>query len=158
MPENRAYKAALLPLAGVAMALAAPLQASEMPAAEHIHAASLEHVLGDMRFDHRRDRHRDWDEDDDWREARHYGSRSRYYDSYGEPIYRNTRIWRGRDGRYYCRKRNGTTGLIIGGAAGALLGREIAGRRGDRTLGAILGAAGGALLGRSIDRSNRRCR
>ena len=68
-------------------------------------------------------------------------------------------MWRGEDGRYYCKKKNGTTGLIIGGAAGALLGREIAGR-GDRTLGTILGAAGGALLGRKIDRdgSSRRCR
>ncbi|MFN5819593.1 MAG: glycine zipper 2TM domain-containing protein, partial [Novosphingobium sp.] len=36
--------------------------------------------------------------------------------------------------------------------AGALIGREVAGRRGDRTVGAILGAAGGALLGRAIDK------
>lgn len=72
---------------------------------------------------------------------------------YGEPVYADTRIWRGDDGRSYCRRRDGTTGLIIGGAAGALIGREAAGRRGDRTVGAILGAAGGALLGRTIDRN-----
>ena len=69
------------------------------------------------------------------------------------------REWRGRDGRYYCRKSNGTTGLIIGGAAGALAGRAID-TRGDRTIGTLGGAAAGALLGREIDRggSKRRCR
>ncbi len=79
------------------------------------------------------------------------------YSDYGQPVYRNTRIWRGRDDRYYCRKEDGTTGLLIGAAVGGLIGNEVAGR-GDRTLGAILGAAGGALLGRQIDRSNSRCR
>ncbi|WP_411290971.1 glycine zipper 2TM domain-containing protein [Sphingorhabdus sp.] len=68
-----------------------------------------------------------------------------------------TRMWRGDDGRYYCKRDDGTTGLIIGAAVGGLAGNEIAGR-GDKTLGAILGAAGGALLGREIDRSNYRCR
>lgn len=69
----------------------------------------------------------------------------------------NTRLWRGDDGRYYCKRDDGTTGLLIGAAVGGLAGNEIAGR-GDKTLGAILGAAGGALLGREIDRSNYRCR
>lgn len=72
-------------------------------------------------------------------------------------VHSDTRVWRGDDGRNYCRRRDGTTGLIIGAAAGGLAGREIAGR-GDRTLGAILGAAGGALLGREIDRGSYRCR
>lgn len=72
---------------------------------------------------------------------------------YGEPVYNNTRTWRGDDGRYYCRRSDGTTGLIVGGVAGALIGREVAGSRGDRTVGAILGAAGGALLGRAIDKN-----
>jgi hypothetical protein len=66
------------------------------------------------------------------------------------------REWRGRDGRTYCRKSDGTTGLIIGGVGGALVGRAID-TRGDRATGTILGAAGGALLGKSID-SKRRCR
>lgn len=84
------------------------------------------------------------------------------YDSYGryyEPrrLYRSDRVWRGDDGRYYCRRGNGTTGLIIGGAVGALLGREIDGGR-DRTFGTVIGAAGGALLGRAIDRGELRCR
>ena len=64
--------------------------------------------------------------------------------------------WRGRDGRTYCRKSDGTTGLIVGGVGGALLGRAID-TRGDRATGTILGAAGGALLGKEID-SKRRCR
>ncbi|SEJ63717.1 Glycine zipper 2TM domain-containing protein [Sphingobium sp. AP50] len=64
--------------------------------------------------------------------------------------------WRGRDGRTYCRKSNGTTGLIVGGVGGALVGRAID-TRGDRATGTILGAAGGALLGKSID-SKRTCR
>ena len=66
------------------------------------------------------------------------------------------REWRGRDGRVYCRKSNGTTGLIVGGVGGALLGRAID-TRGDRATGTLLGAAGGALLGKEID-SKRRCR
>ncbi|HKT76322.1 MAG TPA: glycine zipper 2TM domain-containing protein [Sphingobium sp.] len=64
--------------------------------------------------------------------------------------------WRGRDGRTYCRRSDGTTGLIVGGVGGALVGRAID-TRGDRATGTILGAAGGALLGREIDRK-RRCR
>lgn len=69
----------------------------------------------------------------------------------------NTRIWRGSDGRYRCKKDNGTTGLLIGGAVGGLAGHEIAGN-GDKLLGTVLGAAGGALLGREIDRDKYRCR
>ncbi|PZU57851.1 MAG: hypothetical protein DI547_12390 [Sphingobium sp.] len=66
------------------------------------------------------------------------------------------REWRGRDGRMYCRKSDGTTGLIIGGVGGALAGRAID-TDGSRTTGTVLGAAAGALLGKEID-SKRRCR
>jgi outer membrane lipoprotein SlyB len=68
--------------------------------------------------------------------------------------------WRGSDGRTYCRKSNGTVGLVAGGAAGALVGRHID-SRGSRTTGTVLGAAVGALVGRHVQRnviSNRRCR
>lgn len=75
----------------------------------------------------------------------------------GERIGKRTRVWQGRDGRTYCRRKDGTTGLLIGGAVGGLVGHEVAGR-GDKALGVIVGAAGGALLGRAIDRSNSRCR
>jgi hypothetical protein len=64
--------------------------------------------------------------------------------------------WRGSDGRYYCRKRDGTVGLIVGGAGGALLGRAVD-TRGSRATGTILGAAAGALVGREIARK-RSCR
>ena len=70
------------------------------------------------------------------------------------------KTWRGSDGRLYCRKSNGTAGLIVGGAAGALVGRQID-SRGSRTTGTVLGAAVGALLGRHVQRnviSKRRCR
>ena len=70
---------------------------------------------------------------------------------------REYREWRGKDGRTYCRRKNGTTGLVIGAAAGGLAGNQIAGR-GDKTVGTIIGAAGGALLGREIDKGKRRCR
>ena len=82
----------------------------------------------------------------------------RYYDRNG---YYNGPTWRGRDGRYRCRRSNGTTGLLIGGAAGALIGRSLDGGR-DRTTGTVVGAAAGALLGREVDRNGgnrgRRCR
>lgn len=87
---------------------------------------------------------------------------ARYYDSrgyYAEPrvMRRGDRYWRGDDGQYYCRRDNGTTGLIIGAAGGALLGRQID-RSGNRTTGTVLGAAAGALIGRAIDRGDARCR
>jgi len=67
------------------------------------------------------------------------------------------REWRGRDGRRYCRKPDGTTGLVVGGVAGALVGRTID-TRGDRTLGTLLGAGAGAMAGREIERSGSRNR
>lgn len=64
--------------------------------------------------------------------------------------------WRGADGRTYCRKSNGTVGIIVGGAGGALIGRAID-TRGERATGTIVGAAAGALLGREVARK-RSCR
>ena len=67
------------------------------------------------------------------------------------------RIYVGQDGRYYCRRNDGTTGLIVGGIAGGVLGTLIA-PGGSKTLGAIIGAGAGALAGREIDRSSVRCK
>jgi uncharacterized protein YcfJ len=68
------------------------------------------------------------------------------------------RIYRGQDGRYYCRRSDGTTGLIVGAIAGGVLGNIIA-PGGSEELGTILGAIGGGLAGRAIDRDNDvRCR
>lgn len=94
------------------------------------------------------------------RRGRHYWKGDRYYRDGrydGRRLRRDDRIWRGNDGRYYCKRDNGTTGLIIGAAGGALLGRMID-TDGDRLLGTLLGGAGGALLGREIDRGDVRCK
>ncbi len=50
----------------------------------------------------------------------------------------------------YCRRDDGTTGLIVGGVAGGVLGSIIA-PGGSQTLGAIIGAGAGAIVGRAID-------
>lgn len=67
------------------------------------------------------------------------------------------RVYVGRDNRYYCRRPDGTTGLVVGGIAGGVLGGIIS-PGGSETLGALLGAAGGAVAGRAIERNNVRCR
>jgi hypothetical protein len=90
----------------------------------------------------------------------HYDA-SRYYyrDSaryHPRRLGQRDRIYRGSDGQLYCRRSDGTTGLIIGGIAGGALGNILA--PGDaKTLGTILGAAGGAIVGTSIDRNNVTC-
>lgn len=132
-------------VAAAAPAAAIPLTAA--PQASHL--ASVEALNHSDRG-----RDRGWYRGREYRDSRYDRYDRRYY---GEPVRANTRVWRGDDGRYYCRRDNGTTGLLIGAAVGGLAGHEIAGR-GDRTLGAILGAAGGGLLGRAIDKGNSRCR
>ena len=87
--------------------------------------------------------------------------RRNYRHSHRQTAYRETayREYQGQDGRTYCRRSDGTTGLIVGGVAGVLAGRAID-TTGDRTLGTLGGAAAGALLGREVDRnvvSKRRC-
>jgi uncharacterized protein YcfJ len=69
------------------------------------------------------------------------------------------REWRDDRGRLRCRKSDGTTGLVVGGVAGALLGRTVD-TRGDRTLGTLGGAAVGALAGRTVERETggKKCR
>ena len=91
------------------------------------------------------------------------GQRGYYADQYYRPsdqvrrLSTSERIYRGQNGQYYCRRPDGTTGLIIGGIAGAVLGSVIA-PGSSNTLGALIGGAGGALAGRAIDRNNVRCR
>lgn len=82
-----------------------------------------------------------------------------YRRNYDRRLSYNDRVWRGNDGRYYCRRNDGTTGLVVGAGLGALAGSAIAGR-GDQTLGIILGGLAGGVAGRSIDRNsnNYRCR
>ena len=67
------------------------------------------------------------------------------------------KVWRDSHGRLRCKRPDGTTGLIVGAAGGALIGRAVD-TRGERATGTILGAAAGALIGRSVDRGRRVCR
>ena len=87
---------------------------------------------------------------------RYYRDDRRYSE---RQLSRNERVYRGQDGRYYCRRSDGTTGLIVGGVAGGLLGNLIA-PGGSEVLGTVLGAAAGAAVGASVDRNNQdvRCR
>jgi len=121
--------------------LAAMMAAVVMtPAAMPTAAVAQRHH--DYRWDG--DRGHGWDPADHYRGG-HYRERR---------LSRNDRIYRGRDGRYYCRRSDGSTGLVIGAVAGGLLGGAV----GGDTLSALIGGAGGALLGRSIDRGKVRCR
>ena len=86
-------------------------------------------------------------------QARHHQT---YYSTHYYRTSNGIRYWRGRDGRYYCHRSNGTVGLLVGAAAGALVGRAID-THGSRATGTILGAAAGALLGRSVARSEVHC-
>lgn len=126
---------------------------------------------GDNRRHDYRGRHRGWQKRAVWQEYYRYNynqfdprygnyQASRYYrdGSYYQDrrLTYQDRIFRGSDGRYYCRRNDGTTGLIIGALGGGLLGNAIA-PNGSKTLGAILGGVGGALIGRSIGRDGVQC-
>lgn len=71
----------------------------------------------------------------------------------------NDRVYRGSDGRYYCRRQDGTVGLVVGAGLGAILGNVIDGGR-SRVLGTILGGLGGGLAGRAVQQRQQdlRCR
>lgn len=88
-----------------------------------------------------------WDAPQYYREGRYEERRLRHDD----------RVYVGRDGRYYCKRGDGSAGLIVGGIAGGVLGNIIA-PGGSKTLGTILGAAGGAAIGSTADRGDVRCR
>lgn len=112
-------------------------------------------------YKHHRDRaewrHYDWNHRPPG--YRHYYA-DRYYVGRGyRPVRvtRYTRIYRGGNGRYYCRRSDGTTGLIVGAALGGLLGHSLG--YGDSRLAAtLIGAGAGGLLGRAIDRGSLTCR
>lgn len=93
---------------------------------------------------------------DGWRDERGYDP-SRDYRSGGQYRERamssDERVYSGNDGRYYCKRSDGTTGLVIGGAVGGILGNVIDGGR-SRIVGTLLGGAAGALAGKSIDQKN----
>jgi hypothetical protein len=96
-----------------------------------------------------------WKDGDDWEPSRHYRDDPRYEE---RRLSAQDEVYRGEDGRYYCRRSDGTTGLVIGAGVGALTGRAIDGGR-NRATGTIVGGVLGALVGREVERSqDLRCR
>ena len=85
---------------------------------------------------------------------RYYVDNQRYRE---RRLNRNDRVYAGRDGRYYCRRSDGTTGLIVGGIAGGALGAAVTSGKSE-LLGVLLGAAAGAAVGNAVDKDNVRCR
>ncbi|MDF7777220.1 glycine zipper 2TM domain-containing protein [Sphingomonas sp. AOB5] len=116
-------------------------------------AAVAQNYRNDSRYerDYRDDYRQDYRQDrrDDRRQDRRY---ARYYNNQG---YYSGPTWRGRNGENYCRRSDGSTGLLIGAVGGALVGRTID-TRGDRTAGTLLGAVIGGLIGNSIEKDNNR--
>lgn len=116
-----------------------------------------------------------WARQDGWRQGAGYGSGAYYappssidYDAAryyrDDPRYTERRlaptdeVYRGSDGRYYCKRSDGTTGLVIGAIGGAALGNVIDGGR-DRVAGTLIGGALGAFLGKTVDQNQDvRCR
>ncbi|MGL4543522.1 MAG: glycine zipper 2TM domain-containing protein, partial [Polymorphobacter sp.] len=106
-----------------------------------------------------------------WNRGNQYGwdrPDPRYNGYYADNYYRSgnyrpvqltgdDRIYRGNDNRYYCRRKDGTTGLIVGALGGGVLGNVIA-PGGSKTLGSILGGSLGAVLGNAITSGNVSCR
>ena len=136
-----------------ALALAVAGMATPALAAPNFGQAAVVQADG---WNHGRDDHRRWDhgrghDRDYYRDG--YSYRDRYYGD----RYRPRDVWRGHDGRYYCKRDDGSTGLLIGAILGGVVGNQVAGY-GDRGLGTVIGAVGGGLIGRSIDRDGSRCR
>jgi hypothetical protein len=90
-----------------------------------------------------------------WDASRHYRRDDRRYRV--RRLGREDRIYRGSDNRYYCKRDDGTSGLIIGGLAGGVLGNVIA-PGGSKTIGTIAGAGIGAIIGKTIDDGEIVCR
>jgi hypothetical protein len=82
--------------------------------------------------------------------ARHYRDDPRYTE---RRITYQDEVYRGSDGRYYCKRSDGTTGLIVGALGGGLLGNVIDGGR-NRVGGTLIGGALGALVGTAIDQNS----
>lgn len=180
---NRMILAATAFAVASPMALAAPAAAQSNNYRQEVRECNRELRRADSRADYRaelrecRRELRQAQRQDNRRDARNWqrysqydynryepGQRTYYADRYyrdgsyyaDRRLTRNDRIYRGQNGQYYCRRQDGTTGLIIGGAVGGLIGRELD-RGGSRTVGTILGAGAGALLGREIARGGLRC-
>lgn len=172
---------AALTLGAVALtAVPAAAQRNDARQERHDDRRDSRHDRRDDKRDHRADRRDDHRNDrQGWRNDRRPGKvvynydynrpDPRYRNYYADRYYRggsnyapvrvdrNTRIYRGSNDRYYCRRSDGTTGLIVGAALGGVLGNQID-RGGSNLLGTLIGGGAGALLGREIDRGGVSCR
>lgn len=91
----------------------------------------------------------------DYDASRYYRPNERYAE---QRLSDKDYVYRGSDGRYYCKRSDGTIGLIVGGITGGVLGNVIDGGR-ERTAGTLIGGALGALAGSAIQRdTNVSCR
>ena len=148
-------------ITGMAVA-AAPAQA-QRPTYNQIHNGVPGYNHDRAMRDYRREtrNYRQWNRYDynnpDPRYGSYYADRyyrdGRYYRS--RQLSSNDRVYRGYNGQYYCRRSDGTTGLIIGAGVGALFGNAIDNGR-SSLLGTLLGAAAGGAIGSSIDRNGNR--
>ncbi|MBV8687556.1 MAG: glycine zipper 2TM domain-containing protein [Alphaproteobacteria bacterium] len=113
----------------------------------------------DPRADDRGYRADDYPRDDfrtDYDAARDYRADARYPE---RRLGARDEVYRGSDGRYYCRRSDGTIGLLVGGVGGALFGNVVDGGR-NRTAGTLIGGALGALVGTAVgqQQADYRCR
>ena len=159
-------------MAAVTLTAMPTLASAQRPgSAEREYREDVREARRDYRQDRKDDRRRA-KQRAKWQEYRRYDynrADPRYGNYYADRYYRdgsyyqprqlsyNDRVYRGQNGNYYCRRSDGTTGLIIGGAVGGLLGNQIV-RGSSKTLATIIGAGAGALLGREIDRGGVSCR
>lgn len=116
-------------------------------------AAMAQHRDRDQ-YSHNQRSQRDYrwqgDQGRNWDPSQHYQARNR-----GERrLSRRDHIFKGKDGRAYCKRNDGTTGLVVGAVGGGVL----ANLAGGGTLETLLGAGAGGLLGRAIDRGQVKCR
>jgi uncharacterized protein YcfJ len=110
---------------------------------------------GHIKQEERREaREREEDREAYWDASKHYRHDERRY--HPRHLGRNDRIYRGSDNRYYCKRDDGTTGLIVGGITGGVLGNVIA-PGGSKTIGTIAGAGLGAIIGKTIDEGDIVC-
>src|SRR5436309_422102 len=91
-----------------------------------------------------------WRDENGYDPSRYYRGGAQYQE---RPMAPDERVYSGNDGRYYCKRSDGSTGLVGGGALGGLFGNVITGGR-SRLAGTLLGGAAGALAGKSIDQKN----
>jgi len=92
----------------------------------------------------------------DYDAYRYYRDDPRYTERRLSP---DEEIYRGSDGRYYCKRSDGTTGLVIGAIGGAAIGSAIDSQP-HGVAGLLIGGALGALVGKTVDQNQNdvRCR